>query len=336
MLALIVAEISPAIDKLSSVLGEAGHDVLIRRWFPGVLEDTGNHEAGLVIINAEDYPSKWEKIYRYIKSEFAWKADILMYIPEAFSREETEKASSLGIKSCFSDSDGFETMRKFLGTLTAKKPHEPSWKSEEISEDEDDAEEGFFGLFSEDLFFSETESTESVEIASDSDDFEPSSEEITTTRSEPVSKSETFQSVSEEGAFEDKIFVDDAANYDDEDDEAPDISWEAKPEETNRPQSGEEIMSLTENQPSEGKPQTISCSFVFTNPITLAMVSGLSRNFDGETLEFTPDIASFIMNLDKGTRIDNATIKANEKIESVRAIVLSNDEEKIIFKIIKK
>ena len=203
-------------------------------------------------------------------------------------------------------------------------------------------EHGFFGTFSDELFISEDEKNAAVAVENSAEDFEPSAEEITTTQSEPVSKSETFQAVSEGGTFRDTIFVGDDQDEDgdDEDEEAPSIGWSAGAGEKNAPQAtttrGEEIMSLTENQPSQGKPQTIPCSFVFTNPITLAMVSGLARNFDGKTLEFTPDIASFIVNLDRGTRIENATLKAKDRIEPVRATVVSNDGEKIILKVAKK
>lgn len=205
-----------------------------------------------------------------------------------------------------------------------------------------DKKEGrFFGVFSDDLFFSEDDDADDFIIESSDDDFEKSPEEITTTRGEPVSKTESFEIVSEEGSFEDKIFIDDASFGDDEDEDAPEISWEQEDGGMTAAAAipskiGEYIMSLAENQPSEGKPQTIPCSFVFTNPITLAMVSGLARNFDGETLEFKPDIESFILNLDKGTRIDSATLKANDKIEPVRATVIFNDEEKLVLKITKR
>ena len=72
-----------------------------------------------------------------------------------------------------------------------------------------------------------------------------------------------------------------------------------------------------------------SVSFVFTNPITLAMVSGVARNYNGLVLEFTPDIPSFILNLSPGTKIDIASMKINNKIENVLAEVMSNDAKKI-------
>ena len=74
---------------------------------------------------------------------------------------------------------------------------------------------------------------------------------------------------------------------------------------------------------------TSSVSFVFTNPITLAMVSGVARNYNGLVLEFTPDIPNFIMNLSPGTKIDIASMKIDDKIENVFAEVMSNDAKKL-------
>ncbi|MBQ8013649.1 MAG: hypothetical protein IJ257_04520 [Treponema sp.] len=72
-----------------------------------------------------------------------------------------------------------------------------------------------------------------------------------------------------------------------------------------------------------------SVSFVFTNPITLAMVSGVARNYNGLVLEFTPDIPAFILNLSPGTKISIASMKINGKIENVFAEVMSNDAKKL-------
>ena len=72
-----------------------------------------------------------------------------------------------------------------------------------------------------------------------------------------------------------------------------------------------------------------SVAFVFTNPITLAMVSGVARNYNGLVLEFTPDIPNFIMNLSPGTKIDIASMKIDDKIENVFAEVMSNDAKKL-------
>ncbi len=72
-----------------------------------------------------------------------------------------------------------------------------------------------------------------------------------------------------------------------------------------------------------------SVSFVFTNPVTLAMVSGVARNYNGLVLEFTPDIPAFIRNLSPGTKIGIASMKIDDKIENVFAEVMSNDAKKL-------
>lgn len=98
-------------------------------------------------------------------------------------------------------------------------------------------------------------------------------------------------------------------------------------------------------QPEENKPdeeeelKTVPCSFVFTNPITLALVSGAARNFNGKTLEFTPDIPEFIRTLSEGTSINAATLRilddteSTDSIKSVTADVISNDTEHLVLKI---
>lgn len=76
-----------------------------------------------------------------------------------------------------------------------------------------------------------------------------------------------------------------------------------------------------------------SCGFVFTNPITLALVTGTARNYNGMTLEFTPDIPNFIMNLAPETQIGTASLKVNGEISDVKAEVMSNDAKKLYLQI---
>ncbi len=91
------------------------------------------------------------------------------------------------------------------------------------------------------------------------------------------------------------------------------------------------IMEATENKTDE-KP-TIPCSFVFTNPVTLAMVSGTARNYNGETLEFIPDIPSFVATLSPGTKIDLASMKTEDGLTSVNAEVIAKDNNKVILSV---
>lgn len=97
------------------------------------------------------------------------------------------------------------------------------------------------------------------------------------------------------------------------------------------------IMSANKSEAKEKAAEAgignISCSFAFTNPITLAMVTGTARNYNGLTLEFTPDIPSFIMNLTAGTLIDCASLKINGEISDVKCEIMSNDSNKIYLQI---
>lgn len=91
--------------------------------------------------------------------------------------------------------------------------------------------------------------------------------------------------------------------------------------------------SEAKEKAAEAGIENISCSFAFTNPITLAMVTGTARNYNGLTLEFTPDIPSFIMNLTAGTEIDCASLKINGEISDVKCEIMSNDSNKIYLQI---
>ncbi len=95
----------------------------------------------------------------------------------------------------------------------------------------------------------------------------------------------------------------------------------------------ENAQEETKNEEPKEKVIT-SCSFVFTNPVSLALVCGCARNFDGDTLEFTPDIDDFVRNLPAETNINLATLKTATGIRSVSATVVSNDSEKLVLRIV--
>ncbi len=120
----------------------------------------------------------------------------------------------------------------------------------------------------------------------------------------------------------------------------------AKKKEDDTPLSfNEPVLPPTEQSETESNEEesgvTVPCSFVFTNPITLSLVYGTARNFNGKTLEFTPDIPDFAKTLSEGTTINSASLRitsddehsATESIKSVTAIVASKDSDKLVIKI---
>ncbi len=67
--------------------------------------------------------------------------------------------------------------------------------------------------------------------------------------------------------------------------------------------------------------QTYPCTLVFTNPINGAIVTGVSRNYDGNTVEFEPDFDT--PQLEEGTEISSVSVKTGETITAFRASVIS-------------
>lgn len=88
----------------------------------------------------------------------------------------------------------------------------------------------------------------------------------------------------------------------------------------------EEESIMTETAPSEGQQEisSISCSFMFENPLTGKLVTGYACNFDGKTFSFDADIPDFIKDLSEGSEIENGSLKTAENIRCIRTIVKKN------------
>lgn len=68
------------------------------------------------------------------------------------------------------------------------------------------------------------------------------------------------------------------------------------------------------------------CSYMFTNPLTGILVSGNTKNFNGQTFEFEPDIVDLTKNLSVGTKINIGTLKIQDSIKKAPAVVKSNSQ----------
>lgn len=88
----------------------------------------------------------------------------------------------------------------------------------------------------------------------------------------------------------------------------------------------EEDSTVTETAPSEEQQEisSISCSFMFENPLTGKLVTGYACNFDGKTFSFDADIPDFIKDLSEGSEIENGSLKTAENIRCIRTIVKKN------------
>ena len=107
----------------------------------------------------------------------------------------------------------------------------------------------------------------------------------------------------------------------------------AKKEPPHEDNAGEGAQNDAGDKEADGERAECPCSFVFTNPITLALVSGDARGYDGTKLEFSPDIPSLAANLPEATEIKAATIMVGDDIRPVSALVVSNDSSRLVLKI---
>ncbi len=66
--------------------------------------------------------------------------------------------------------------------------------------------------------------------------------------------------------------------------------------------------------------------FVFTNPKSKCLVTGVTRKLGQDKIEFACDVGAFVKNLQAGDVIQNATFGEDKSYKHVCAKVLSNDK----------
>jgi len=223
-------------------------------------------------------------------------------------------------------------------------------KDTENAEAEDEeiknTEEHELGTENKDFAETETEQNETGEIeTSEAESLEENKIESSETEieSEETSGTENQNVSSNEIQNEDSGETENLEPQNTQDSNKSDIIGEKSEKEDNEMNENDieaklaAIMSANKSEAKEKAAEAgigkTSCSFMFTNPITLAMVTGTARNYNGLTLEFTPDIPSFIMNLTAGTLIDCASLKVNGEISDVKCEIMSNDSSKIYLQI---
>ena len=366
MKALLVADNDRAITNISTVLKSAGYDTIVYKWLLKALDNIEEISPHLIVISTGDYPRHWKTLAQYASNGFGdYIPQVILYTDENFNDEELKKAEALHVRGCFSsvEVDGLDKLREILaktddifsGYLTDEEQEaisirdlvpESETRETKTSEEPNGGEE------------SQVAEPESAKESTESDSSDENEGILTVSEiMDSFEETPDFKMPGTDALVE---FLNNGGNEDFEETETDDIidsetddTIDSEPT-TDETQNGETDMA--DEQSIEEKLAAImnankadakekaaefkiedlgasAVSFVFTNPITLAMVSGVARNYNGMTLEFTPDIPSFIMNLDAGTKIAVASMKLNGTIENVQAEVMSNDANKLYLQI---
>lgn len=343
MKALLITDDEKAITNISEVLKSAGYDVIVYKWLLKAMDNLEEIKPHLIVISTKDYPRHWKTLAQYasgINSDY--KPELILYAEEPLSEDELKKAETLRVRGIFNscEVEGLDKLRQILsktpdifsGYLTDPEQGEVTLKDilpelsdlKDISKDIDSLKEELNRPFDINEAITKLEeakkdSENQKEAKSDKENNleDDNGSDIIKSDISEISKTEELEKAEE-----------DESNSEPEENKMKEEDIEAK------------LVAIMDANKADAKEKAegagidkYSCGFVFTNPITLALVTGTARNFNGLTLEFTPDIPNFIMNLAPDTQISSASLKVNGKISDVKAEVMSNDAKKIYLQV---
>lgn len=347
MKALLIADDEKAAANICEVLKGAGYDVIVYKWLLKAMDNLEEIKPEMIVVSAKDYPRQWKTLAQYSTNlESDEKPQIILFSPEPLSDEELRKAEALQVRGIFrsADSDGLNELKEIIKHKQKISLHENQIQKDEKEKDDD---EGIITL--KDLL------PELGDLKSISHDIDSLKEEL----NKPFDINEAIRQLQEAQkeqkekddenqknleAEKESDIIEEDKNQKSEDDEISENKSENDSEPKDEKMNEEDIEAKlaaimnankadAKEKAEEAGIDNYSCSFVFTNPITLALVTGTARNYNGMTLEFMPDIPNFIMNLAPDTQISDASLKVNGEISDVKAEVMSNDAKKLYLQI---
>ena len=288
MKALLIADNPQVIDNISQILETAGYDVITYKWLLKALDNIEEISPHLIIVSAKDYPRHWKTLAQYAQTVFAsYKPQVILYAEGGLDDEEKNKAQALKVRGIFESVDvcGLEELREIL-------TKEADIYAGKLLTDDGVPTVGNL------IFDDEQDAPLTDSVFEDSTVTENALEEDSI-MTENVSAEEDSTVTENVPAEQDSIMTETAL---------------------------EEDSTVTENAPSEDQQEisSISCSFMFENPLTGKLVTGYACNFDGKTFSFDADIPDFIKDLSEGSEIENGSLKTAENIRCIRTIVKKN------------
>lgn len=308
MKALLVADNETAIENISTVLKTAGYDTIIYRWLLKALDNIEEIAPHLIVISTKDYPRHWKTMTSFVQSGIGGTVpQVILYTPEDFSADEKKKAEALGVRGTFDNVgvDGLDQLRAIL----EKHDDIYSGKLDETKTAETIAPESAVKETNENGTPVESDEDDSVIEVNDVINNTHLADD-TVDKSTPADDAINNTNASD-NAINNTVVESDAIN----DTTAAGIV------------SDEKINSEENNESSI---MTLRCTFIFTNPQNGCLITGTSRNYDGSSLEFMPDIPEQTETICDGCAIENASIKTEDSIQSVHAEVTKVENQKLL------
>ncbi|MCR5725539.1 MAG: hypothetical protein K6G80_10680 [Treponema sp.] len=329
MKAMIIAENEDVIERVSSVVKTAGYDTIIYHWLLKALDNMEEISPHLIVVSTKEYPRHWKTLAQFATTDFGgYKPQIILYTDGPLPEEELKKAETLHVRGAFSSVsvEGLDELRAILA------------RNDDIYAGDYDNTAKEATVLNEEQ--SPAESVQEVQKMQDAADIEPlepaelieesAVEEIQAVEEPAIEEIPTVDGILQEqetppetAGSETTTFPVDFSDNAGQKSESSENDIEALPDLIlGIPDENDSIESVKESLFTDTvQPVSIPCSLVFTNPETGALVTGISRNYDGATVEFEPDFD--IPQLKEGTEIPSVSLKTGETITAFKAWVVS-------------
>ena len=315
MKALIIADDETVIERVSEAVKTCGYDVIVYRWLLKALDNIEEIAPQLIIVSAKDYPRHWKTLVQFVSCNAA-EPQMILYTGGAFSEEEAKKASLLQIRGTFPavDDDGIAALQHLLARNAESESEEPVEAEEQAHIPAVTRTAAGASLTAS----SRLSAWRALNTEADAED-EAAYWESGERAQEDCEPELTLP----QPATADKINVAKATDA-----ASSTIAVKAMAE-PSTPNVEKAAIETAQEAPQAVQTTNVTahCSIIFTNPLTGALVTGMCQNYNGETVEFTPDLP---LSLSVGTQIPSLSLESSGSLTAFMAKVISASQPLVL------
>ncbi|MCR4742065.1 MAG: response regulator [Treponema sp.] len=134
MKALIISDESEVSEKLKNFFKAYGIDIISYKWLLKALDNIEEIQPDIILLSASEYPRHWKTLVQFVKSGIGGdEVKVYLYEPNPLSKEDEEKAKSLGVTGYFTslDSQYLKSVFSFLEDISKNQIIEDYQEEEE-------------------------------------------------------------------------------------------------------------------------------------------------------------------------------------------------------------